>query len=82
MLWEEIRLAKDTDVLALHAALGPGAGQHPFARVIGFPQVLGRLAAGARMKRAAGSHSACHLQSGSPCHGSVHSRPDAACTLE
>lgn len=49
MLWEEIRLAKDTDLLVLHAAIGPGAGH--FARVIGLPQVLGQLAAGARVKR-------------------------------
>jgi ribonuclease BN (tRNA processing enzyme) len=48
--------ARDADVLVLHAALGPGATDHPFAKVIGLPQTLGKLAAVAGVKRVVLSH--------------------------
>jgi len=48
--------ARNADVLVLHTALSPRAVQHPFARVIGLPQTLGKLAAKAGAKRVVLSH--------------------------
>ncbi len=50
------RFAKDADVLVLHVALAPGAARHPFAKVIGLPQTLGKLAASAGAHRVVLSH--------------------------
>src|SRR5262249_21718813 len=43
--------ARNADVLVLHTALSPRAVGHPFAKVIGLPQTLGRLAKKAGAKR-------------------------------
>jgi ribonuclease Z len=48
--------ARNADVLVLHAALSPSAAEHPFAKVIGLPQTLGKLAASAGVKRVVLSH--------------------------
>lgn len=48
--------AKHADVLVLHAALGPQADAHPFAKVIGLPRSLGVLAAATGAKRVVLSH--------------------------
>jgi ribonuclease BN (tRNA processing enzyme) len=48
--------ARNADVLVLHAALSPSAAEHPFAKVIGLPQTLGKLAADAGVKRVVLSH--------------------------
>ena len=60
--------AKHADVLVLHAALGPQADGHPFAKVIGSPQSLGALAAAAGAKRVVLSH-LMGLPSGDPAAG-------------
>jgi ribonuclease BN (tRNA processing enzyme) len=48
--------ARNADVLVLHVALSPRAAGHPFAKSIGLPQTLGKLAAGAGVKRVVLSH--------------------------
>jgi len=48
--------ARNADVLVLHTALSPRAVEHPFAKVIGLPQTLGKLAAKAGAKRVVLSH--------------------------
>ncbi len=48
--------AKDSDILILHTAMSPLACHHPFAKVIGVPQILGELAHAAGAKRVILSH--------------------------
>ena len=48
--------ARNADILVLHTALGPAAAAHSFARVIGLPQQLAKLAAEAGAKRVVLSH--------------------------
>jgi ribonuclease Z len=48
--------AQDCDVLVLHTAMSPLAADHPFAKVMGVPQVLGKLAHAAGAKRVILSH--------------------------
>ena len=48
--------ARDADILVLHVALGPNGEDHPFAKVIGTPRALARLASEAHAKRVILSH--------------------------
>lgn len=48
--------ARNADILVLHTALSPLAEKHPFAKVIGLPDHLGKLAADANAKKVILSH--------------------------
>ena len=51
-----ISFAQDTDLLVLHTALSPFAEHHPFAKVIGMPKDLAKIAESAGARRVLLSH--------------------------
>ena len=69
--------ARNADVLVLHTALSPSAADHPFVKVIGLPQTLGKLAASAGVKRVVLSHLMAFPSTDPSAHSFSLSNPKA-----